>query len=98
MQDPPELCPPKEVVAVTFYKQRGRGAVKISRLLKIKRFKVGVLSSSVDFPETACLSRLLAVLEFSIFVNAEAGGLHSIACNPSLCAQTPAPALPSDEN
>lgn len=85
-------------MAVTFYKQRGRGAVKISRLLKIKHFKVGVLSSSVDFPETACLSRLLAVLEFSIFVNAEAGGLHSIACNPSLCAQTPAPALPLDEN
>lgn len=64
---------------------------KITRLLKIKCLEVGVLNSSVDFQETLWLSRLLAVLELSISVKAEAGGLHSIFF-PALCAQTPAQA------
>jgi len=54
-QDPPELCPQK-VEAVT-YKQGSRPAVKISRLLKTKCFKVGVLNSSVDFQKIAWLFR-----------------------------------------
>ena len=98
VQDAPELCPQKEVVAVTFYKQGSRPAVKIPRLLKIKCFKVGVLNSSVDFQETTWLSRVLAVLDFSSFVKAKAGGLHSIVCSPALHAQTPAPAVCSDKN
>lgn len=33
------------------------------------------------------------MLEFSAFVKAGAGGLHDIAFNPAMCAQTPVPAV-----
>lgn len=56
-----------------------------------------LLKSSVDFQETLWLSRVLAVLELSISVKAEAGGFHSIVC-PALRAQTPAPDAHLDEN
>lgn len=72
--------------------------MKISRLLKIKCFRPGALNSSVHFQETAWLSRVLVVLEFIIFVKAQACGFHSIVCKPALCAQTPVPAVHSGEN
>lgn len=56
-----------------------------------------MLNSPVAFQETFLLSRVLAVLELSISVTAEAGGLHSIDC-PALCAQTPAQASRLDES
>lgn len=72
--------------------------MKLSRFLKIKFFKVGMLNPSVDFQETEWLSRVLSVLEFSIFVKAVTGGLHGVVCNLASCVQTPAPAVCLDKN
>lgn len=93
LQDPPELCPQKEVGVVTFCTQGSRPAVKISRFLKIKCFKGGVLNSSVDCQQSAWLLGVLAVLEFRVFVKAGAGGLHDVVFNPAVCAQTLVPAV-----
>lgn len=95
VEDCPELCPQEELATVTCKKER-RPTGKISRLLKITCLEAGMLNSSVDFQETPWLSRVLAELELSISVKAEAGGLHSIVC-PALQAQTPVQAAHLDE-
>lgn len=51
MENCPELCPQREVAAVTFCMQGSRSIGKISKLLKIKCLEIGVLNSSVDFQE-----------------------------------------------
>lgn len=97
VEDCPELCPQKGLAAVTFCKKECRPTGKISRLLKIECLEAGMLNSSVDFQETPWLSRVLAELELSISVKAEAGGLHRIVC-PALQAQTSAQDAHLDEN